>query len=143
MPKRIQYTLVQIPKKRKDGNSSTCTCKSCTHIVSGKHTDSSPVNRFKTSPTTIASSSSFSSAPLSTYLYLPILPIHTYTYLGGTCYLHRSSFFLHVLKKAKRLKESFSESASSVCYLLLLLLGGRKTYLMKRDVDYLPYCTDL
>lgn len=40
-------------------------------------------------------------------------------------------FSLHVLKKAKRLKESFSESASSVCY-----LAPRKTCL-KRDVDYL------
>lgn len=39
-----------------------------------------------------------------------------------------------MLKKAKRLKESFSESVSSVCY----LLPPRKTYLMKRDVDY-PY----
>lgn len=38
----------------------------------------------------------------------------------------RALFFLHMLKKAKRLKESFSESASSVCYL-------------KRDIEYLLY----
>lgn len=67
-------------------------------------------------------------APLSTYLYLTYLYLHI-----PTCYLHGSSFLLHVLKKAKRLKESFSESVSSVCY----LLPPRKTCL-KRDVNYLP-----
>lgn len=74
--KYTKYPCTNTEKKRKGCNSSTCTCKSCTHIVSGKLTDSSPRNRFKTSP------SSFSSAPLSTYLYLTYL---TYTYLGGTC----------------------------------------------------------
>lgn len=71
--------------------------------------------------------------PSPQLLSLPtyILPI-SYLY-GGTCYLHGSSFLLHVLKKAKSLKESFSESVSSVCY-----LPPRKTCL-KRDVDYLLY----
>lgn len=125
MPRNIQYTLVQIPKKKENTatvqhvhTSYMYTCE----YVSGKPTDSSPRNRFKTSP------SSFSSAPLSTYLTYPVyLKVYIHT-----CYLHGSSFLLHVLKKAKRLKESFSESASSVCY-----LPPRKTYLIKRDVDYL------
>lgn len=71
---------------------------------------------------------------LSSSLYLSYTyPVYLKVYVHVN--LHRSSLLLHVLKKAKRLKESFSESVSSVCY----LLPPRRTYLMKRDVDYLPY----
>lgn len=129
MPKKYTiYPCANTEKKKRRQQvqyvhtSYMYTCE----YVSGKLADSSPRNRFKTSP---------HHHYLLLLLSLPILPILcilTYTYLG-TCYLHGSSFFLHVLKKAKRLKESFSESVSSVCY----LLPPRKTCL-KRDVEYLP-----
>lgn len=132
MPKKIyNIPLCKYRKKEKAATvqhvhtSYMYTCE----YVSGKPTDSSPRNRFKTSPYYHF---------LLLLLSLPHLPISylsypSYLYIH-TCYLHGSSFLLHVLKKAKRLKESFSESASSVCY----LLPPRKTYLMKRDVDSLP-----
>lgn len=121
MPKKIYNTpLCKYRKKKKRRQQFNMYYMYICEYVSGKPTDSSPRNRFKTSP------SSFSSAPLSTYL---TYPVYLKVYIP-TCYLHGSSFFLHVLKKAKRLKRAFRN---------LLRPYVRKTYLILRTYTHHTY----